>query len=139
MSEPAAKKAGKKVNDSKVRQGRIGNRPYWVLLLSILVRAIHQLGAAVFLVICLFGDLVSVPKMYLWLAMVSGVLLVFTEWMRHRQLYREVAGLATIGKCLLLGAVIHGYLPAGPTVLVAFLLASLGAHAPKEIRHRLLL
>ncbi|WP_136798790.1 MULTISPECIES: hypothetical protein [Desulfosediminicola] len=138
MNEPAEKNAEKKAKRSKVPQGRIGNRPYWVLLLSILVRTVHQLGAAVFLVFCLFGDVVSVPGMYLWLAVVSGVILVFTEWLRHRELYREFAGMATLIKCLLLGAAIHAYLPTGPAVLAAFVLASIGAHAPKEIRHRLL-
>lgn len=138
MNEPAEKHAGKKAKRSKVPQGRIGNRPYWVLLFSILVRAVHQLGAAVFLTIYLFGGLVQVPKAFLWAAVVSGVILVFTEWLRHRELYREFAGMATLIKCLLLGAAIHAYLPAGPAVLVAFVLASIGAHAPKEIRHRLL-
>lgn len=139
MSAQTDGKAENKGKGGKAHQGRIGNRPYWVLLLSILVRAVHQLGAAVFLAVALFGDLVSVPQSYLWVAVVSGVMLVFTEWLRHRQFYREVAGLATISKCLLLGAAIHAYLPVAPAVLVAFLLASVGAHAPKEIRHRLLL
>lgn len=131
--------AGKKEKNSKVRQGKIGNRPYWVLLVSILVRAVHQLGAAVFLVSYLFSDVFAVPRVYLLAAAASGVILIFTEWMRHRQLYREFAGLATIVKCLLLGAAFHAYLPAAPAVVAAFLLASIGAHAPKDIRHRLLL
>lgn len=139
MGGQANNVAGKKGNNSKLRQGRIGNRPYWVLLVSILVRALHQLGAAVFLVSYLFGEMFVVPGGYLWLAVASGVALVCTEWLRHRQLYREFAGLATIVKCLLLGAAFHAYLPAAPAVLAAFLLASIGAHAPKEIRHRLLL
>ena len=33
----------------KNTMGRIGDRPYWVLNLSILIRAVHQVGASVFL------------------------------------------------------------------------------------------
>jgi len=35
--------------ENSVKMGRIGYRPYWALNLSILIRAAHQVGAAVFL------------------------------------------------------------------------------------------
>lgn len=120
------------------RLGRTGERSYPVLWLSIAVRAGHQVGAAVFLAAYLLEPGGRLPQFYVLLGIVSGVVLVLTEWLRHRQLYREVAGVITIGKCLLLGAAMHGFLPAAPTVLLAYLLASVGAHAPKNIRHRLL-
>ncbi len=44
----------------------------------------------------------------------------------------------TLVKILLLGAAWHGFLPLQGTVLLAFLVASIGAHAPKKVRHRLL-
>jgi hypothetical protein len=44
----------------------------------------------------------------------------------------------TLVKLLLLGAAFHGILPPWETVLLAFVIASIGAHAPKKIRHRLL-
>jgi hypothetical protein len=117
--------------------GRTEHRPSWVLSLSIAIRAAHQLGAAIFLSAYLLDGGES-PKFYTLLAVASGAALVVTEWLRHRQLCREFGGVATIGKCLLLGAAIHGLLPATPTVLLAFLMASMAAHAPKNIRHRLL-
>lgn len=110
-----------------------------MLVLSIAIRAGHQVGAAVFLTYYLLGPLDQLPNAATFLAMASGVALVATEWLRHRQLYRELAGLVTLGKCVLLGAAVHGVLPGMPTVLLVFVLASMGAHAPKQIRHRLLL
>jgi hypothetical protein len=118
--------------------GRIGNRSYGMLLFSIIVRAVHQVGAAIFLAMYLLPWEGASGGLYTVMVMGSGLVLVVTEWLRHRQLYREISGLVTMGKCLLLGAVIHGLLPAAPFVLIVFVLASLGAHAPKNIRHRML-
>lgn len=120
------------------KMGRIGNRPYWVLNFSILVRAVHQVGAAVFLATFLLDEIVHPPSFYLVIVFGSGVALFLAEWMRHRQICRELSGVCTIVKLLLLGAAYHGYLVASVTVLSAFLLASVGAHAPKKVRHRLL-
>ncbi|MFW2368606.1 MAG: hypothetical protein ACN4GW_19490 [Desulforhopalus sp.] len=120
------------------KMGRIGYRPYWVLNFSILVRAVHQIGAAVVLAAFLLDDIGRPPSLYLAIACLSGGLLFFTEWMRHRQIYRELTGMTTLIKLLLLGGVYHSLLPGAPTVLLAFILASIGAHAPKLIRHRLL-
>jgi len=123
----------------KIQMGRIGKRPYWVLNLSNVIRAIHQVGAAVFLTSFLLGDIAPLPKIYLVTAFVSGFVLFFTEGMRHRQIFRELSGLSTLVKLVLLGAAYHGYLPAMPTVLVVFLMASMMSHAPKFIRHRMML
>jgi hypothetical protein len=118
--------------------GRIGTRPYWVLNLSVVIRAAHQVGAAVFLATYLVDGIAHPPSLYLVLVYASGAILLFTEWMRHRQLYRELCGVATAGKLLLLGAAYHGFLAAPIAVLLAFVLASVAAHVPKMLRHRLL-
>ncbi len=120
------------------KMGRIGMRPYWVLNLSVLIRAVHQVGAAVFLATYLVDGIGHPPSLYLVLVFGSGVALLFTEWMRHRQLYRELCGVTTACKLLLLGAAFHGFLSAPIAVLLAFVLASVGAHVPKLVRHRLL-
>lgn len=120
------------------KMGRIGQRPYWVLSLSILIRAFHLVGAAVFLSSFLLLEIARPPLMYVVIAFGSGAALLFTEWMRHRQIYREISGASTVLKLVLLGAAYHGFLPAQETVLLVFILASLAAHAPKLVRHRLL-
>jgi NhaP-type Na+/H+ or K+/H+ antiporter len=118
------------------KMGRIGNRPWWILNFSILVRAGHQVGAAVFLAAFLLD--VQLPFLYLIIVFGSGVALFLAEWMRHRQICRELSGVSTFIKLLLIGAAYHGFLSAPITVLLAFILASVGAHAPKMVRHRLL-
>jgi hypothetical protein len=127
-----------KGHDKDIRMGRIGSRPFWVLNLSVLIRAFHQIGAAVFLASFLFKDSLSPPPVYLYLVFVSGLVLVFTEWLRHRQVFREVSGIATALKLVLLGAAYHQFLPMTSTVVVTFFLASIFSHAPKKIRHRLM-
>lgn len=122
----------------KSQMGRIGNRPYWVLSASIMIRAIHQLGAAVFITSFLFDDLLEVPRIFLILVMGSGFILIFTEWLRHRQIFRELSGIMTFTKLIIIGAAFHGLLPTSSTMVFAFLLASVGAHAPKQIRHKLI-
>lgn len=125
-------------NESSEHMGVIGDRPYWVYHCSFLVRAIHQIGAAVFLTAYLLDAIPGPPVVYVVIAFLSGGLLFMIEWLRHRQIYRELAGASTIVKLLLLGAAYHGFLPAQGTVLLVFFVASLGAHAPKRLRHRLL-
>jgi NhaP-type Na+/H+ or K+/H+ antiporter len=122
----------------KNKMGRIGDRPYWVLNLSILIRAVHQVGAAVFLATFLLGEITHPPSFYLILVFGSGVTLFFAEWMRHRQICRELSGVCTMVKLLLLGVAYHGFVSAPIAVLLAFVLASVGSHAPKLLRHRLL-
>ena len=118
--------------------GKVGDRPAWVLTLSLFIRALHQIGAAVFLCFFLLKGLAEMPSFYLWLAVVSGILLILTEGMRHREIYRELSGCITFLKMVLIGLAYHGYLPGTATVVGAFILASVGAHAPKVVRHRLL-
>ncbi len=126
----------KKLDGIALKTGRIGARPYWVLLISVAIRAIHQVGAAVYLTSFIIEGIAGPPEFYLGMAVLSGFLLFFTESLRHRQLYREISGLGTFVKLLLLGAAYHHILPAPQTVLAAFVLASLTAHLPKDIRHR---
>jgi hypothetical protein len=125
-------------NENSPKLGRIGYRPYWVYKLSPLIRAVHQVGAAVFLGACLLDAVSWPPIFYVVVALVSGGLLLVIEWLRHRQLFRELAGMITVAKILLLGAAYHGFLPLSGTTLLAFVMASIGAHAPKRVRHRLL-
>ncbi len=119
--------------------GRIGDRPYWVLLISVAVRAVHQVGAAVYLTSFIIEGIAGPPEFYLGMAVLSGILLFFTESMRHRQIYREISGLGTFAKLLLLGVAYHQILPAPQTVLAAFVLSSISAHLPKDIRNRLVI
>lgn len=119
------------------RQGRIGHRPFAVVVFAVAVRALHQIGAAVFLAAYLLDSL-RPPQPYIILAVGSGAVLVVTEWMRHRQLYREFSGLSTLVKLGLLGAAYHGLGPESLLVAAAFFLASIGSHLPKPYRHRLL-
>ena len=127
-----------KEGENRVELGRVGERPFWILGLSILIRAVHQVGAAVFLTSFLVKDLGGAVNSYLALTVVSGCLLFFTEGMRHRQIYREVSGWSTFIKLILIGGAYHGFFPETITILAAFIIACIGAHAPKLIRHRLL-
>jgi len=117
------------------RLGRTADRPYWIWMTSIFIRALHQVGAAVFLAVFLLPGQPDLPLIFLILAAVTGVLLMTTEMMRHRQLLREPAGLTTPVKLVLMGMAFHGWLPPVPTMLAAFMLAAFFAHAPKHIRH----
>ncbi len=125
-------------NTDNIQLGRTGYRPFWVLKLSICIRALHQVGAAVFLTAFLLDEIPSPPPLYLLLAILSGIVLLIVEGMRHRQMFRELSGLSTFIKLILLGAAYHGFLPVTPTILAAFILASISSHAPKLYRHRLL-
>jgi hypothetical protein len=118
--------------------GRIGERPLWVLNLSIVIRAFHQIGAAVFLTIFLVKEEIDLPPLYLYLVFFTGFALIFTEWLRHRQVFREISGVATAVKLVILGAAYHHFLPLAPSVVFIFLLASICSHAPKKIRHKLI-
>ena len=121
------------VNESRL--GRTTDRPYWILIVSIFVRAVHQVGAAVCLAAFLLGS--DLPWSYLVLAGASGGVLMLTEALRHRQLLREATGIVTLVKTGIIGLALHGWLPEIPAVLFAFTLASFYSHAPKNIRHRI--
>ena len=130
--------ADRKKNSSKIKNVRIGrtaDRPYWMMMLSIIVRAVHQIGAAGCLGAFLLGT--DLPWPYLVLAGTSGCLLMLTEALRHRQLLREAAGVVTLVKAGIIGMALHGWIPELPGVLFAFALASFYSHAPKSIRHRI--
>jgi CHASE2 domain-containing sensor protein len=130
--------ADRKKNSSKIKNIRIGrttDRPYWMMMLSIIVRAAHQIGAAVCLGAFLLGA--DLPWPYLLLAGTSGCLLMLTEALRHRQLLREAVGVVTLVKTGIIGMALHGWIPAVPAVLFAFVLASFYSHAPKTVRHRI--
>lgn len=126
------------MESKKAKIGYTADRPYWMRHVSIFVRAIHQVGAAVFLGSYLLSDTVAVPRLYLLIAIISGLLLLSVEGIRHRQFMREIFGLVTIFKIIIIGLAYHHYLPPTPTVLFAFFLASIISHVPKAIRHRLL-
>jgi len=130
--------AGESNKSDNVKLGRTAYRPFWVLKLSIFIRAVHQVGAAVFLASFLLGDPGPPPLPYILLATLSGIVLLLVEAMRHRQIYRELSGLTTLIKLIMIGAAYHGYLPGTITILAAFMLASISSHAPKLYRHRLL-
>ena len=125
-------------SEHDVKLGRIGSRPHPVMNLSILIRAVHQIGAAVFLAAYLLDAVPGPPRAYVVVAMISGGLLFVCEWWRHRQIFRELAGAITMMKIGLLGAALHGFLPPAATVLAVFFFASLGSHAPKKVRHMML-
>ena len=124
--------------NEKDRLGKIGPRPLWAYRLSNPIRAAHLVGAAVFLAAYLLEIDPGPPAVYVIVAVVSGGMLLVIEWLRHRQIFRELAGVITLVKLLLLGAAHHGFLPGPATVLLAFVIASVGSHAPKHVRHRLL-
>ncbi len=118
--------------------GRKVDRPYWVLMLSILTRAAHQIGAGVFLASFLFNESLALPPFYLVLVLVTGGMLLVTEGMRHRQFFRELIGLSTMVKLVLLGMAVHGRAGGAVLVVLSFILASVCSHLPKHIRHRLM-
>lgn len=125
--------------NSEVVLGRIGNRPVWALHGSNVIRTIHQIGGAVFLTSYLVRDAFVLPRFFLVLVLVSGCLLFVAEGIRHRQIFRELTGVMTFIKLCLLGFAYHGYWQSDILVLIAFVVASMSSHAPRNIRHRILL
>ncbi len=117
--------------------GRTWYRPLWLFWGSLLVRTAHLLAVALFLGSVVFGHQ-RASLWLVWAAMGSGLLLIVTEGVRHREMYREFFGVVTMVKCLLLGAAMHQLLPQLPVFFVVFVVAALAAHAPKQLRHRLL-
>jgi hypothetical protein len=119
--------------------GRTGERPSWIRSGSVFVRAVHLLAASAVLGAGLWE--IPGPRTCPWwiAAAASGLLLLAAEALRHRELHREVCGLATALKLVLLGGA--AALPAGAPWLLsaAFVVAVLGAHFPKRWRHRKLL
>lgn len=131
------KSANSEMKNSKM--GRIGDRPLWMRHLSVPVRALHLVGAAVVLAASLLHIPEGAPQPYLWMAVVTGLLLLGADALQHRQLLRELTGVVTLVKILVFGAAFHGFIPFLETTLLVFIAAAITAHAPKHVRHRLLL
>lgn len=125
-------------DNNKSKTGRIGYRPDQIRYLSILVRSFHQIAVAVFVGAFFFDSSGPVTKPAFLFVAVTGALLLALEALRHRQFYREVFGLITFFKAGLIGLAYHKFIPSTPVFLFVFFLASLVSHAPKGIRHRLL-
>ena len=131
MAEEAPKK-------TDVKLGRTGNRPQWLRTGSVFVRAVHLVGAGALLGGYLFGVERSMMLPYVGIAAMSGLVLIGTEFARHRELYREVAGWSTIVKLLILLTFPLFPDSAGLLMILVFLIAAIGAHLPRRYRHRLL-
>ncbi len=116
--------------------GRTGARPWWIRTGSVFVRAAHLLAASAVAGVYLL-DVPDADAYAWWVAAgVSGVLLLGGEALRHRELYREVGGWATVLKLALIG-VIPACRGAAPWLMsAAFVVAVLGAHFPRKWRHR---
>ncbi len=124
------------MNDDRSDLGRTVDRSSWIRTGSVFVRAVHLVAASAVAGAYLLGDGVSAGHTWWAVAGLSGVLLLVAEGLRHRDLYRETAGLATIGKLALIGALF--LVPdAGPCLMgAAVVVAGIGAHAPRRWRHR---
>jgi hypothetical protein len=118
------------------RMGRVGDRARWVRTGSVFVRAAHLLGASAVLGACLFGVADAAVHPWWIAAGVSGAALVVAELLRHPELWREGAGWATILKLCLVGLSLSAPSAAPWLLSAAFVVAVVGAHAPREWRHR---
>lgn len=126
--------------ESRGKVGVIVDRPYWMVYVSITARAIHQLGAAIFLATYLLNHpVLQTRQVSLAVAALSGLLLMGVEAFRHRQFLREVFGLVTVLKVFFIGLAFHAWLAPVPTLFLVFFVASLASHAPRGIRHRMLI
>ena len=121
-------------DDSKL--GKTGDRPHWIRSGSVFIRAAHLLAASAVAGVYLLSVEDADARFWWILAAGSGVLLLLAEFLRHQELYREVAGWSTIVKLVLIGMI--PVLPAAGFWLMsaAFVVAVLGAHAPRRWRHR---
>jgi len=139
VEPPFAVREGKRILDTMEdgsRLGGAGDRPSWIRNGSVFVRAAHLLAASAVGGVCLLSVEDTGASAWWIVAGVSGVLLLAAEVIQHRQLYREPAGWATILKLTLIGS-IPAAPSAGPWLMAtAFVVAVLGAHAPRRFRHR---
>lgn len=112
------------------------NGPSRVRIASVFVRAVHLLAASAVLGTVLSGAGGRDAHGWWAAAAASGAALLVTEFLQHPTIHREGAGLATAAKLALAAAALA--LPtAAPWLLgAAFVVAALGAHAPRTIRHR---
>jgi len=118
------------------RLGKPVGRLRWIRTGSVFVRAAHLLGACAVGGAYLLG--VGDARLHGWwiLAAASGLLLLAAELVQHRELYREVAGWATVLKLLLIGLIFVFPRAALWLMSAALIVAVIGAHAPKNWRHR---
>ena len=122
--------------EEKTGLGRTGDGPRWIRTGSVFVRAAHLLAASAVAGVYLL-DVRDTEARGWWIAAgATGILLLAAEVSRHRELYREVAGWATLLKLVLIG-LIPAFPPAAPWLMsTAFVVAVVGAHAPRNWRHR---
>jgi hypothetical protein len=112
-------------------------RPSRIRIGSVFVRAAHLLAAGVVAGGILLGVVGGVPHIWWILAGASGVLMMVVEFIQHRELHREIAGWSTLLKLLLIGGIFAVPAAAAPSLMAsAFLVAVVGAHAPRSWRHR---
>ncbi len=116
--------------------GKIGDRPDYIRTGSVFIRAAHLLAAGVVVGAYLLEP--TTPHLHSWLmaAGFSGLLLVGTEFWRHRELYRETAGWTTVLKVVLIALIPVFKSQAAALAVTGFLIASVGAHLPRRYRHR---
>jgi len=124
------------VDDLDRNLGRTSDRPSFIRTGSVFVRATHLLPASVVAGACVLSVEAEGIRAW-WIATaVTGAVLLAAEYARHRDLHREVAGWATLIKLVLVGGIALAP-AAGPWLMsVAFVVAVVGAHAPRGWRHR---
>jgi hypothetical protein len=114
----------------------MGNRPFWVRTGSVFVRAAHLVAACAIGGACLLGDGDLGPHGWWAVATVSGVLLLAAEAVAHPEMYREPAGWAVVLKLILIGAIAAVPSAGAWLMAAAIAIAALGAHFPRNWRHR---
>jgi hypothetical protein len=124
------------IDENGSRLGKAGDRPSWIRNGSVFIRAAHLLAASAIAGAYLGNVEVTVAHVWWLVAGVSGMLLLATEFLWHRDLLREPAGWATIIKLLLVGGIPAVPCAAGWLISGAIVVAALGAHAPRRWRHR---
>lgn len=109
---------------------------YRIRFIAVFIRAIHLTASAVilggFFVKGSFADI----RIFIYLSLASGLLLLVMEWLRHPQLFAELAGWSTILKIslLVIAGIYHQF--AIPLLFTAFIVSCIGAHLPKNWRMR---
>lgn len=115
---------------------KMGDRPSRVRIGSVFVRAVHLLAASAVAGACLLNVEGTGVRTWWFVAAISGVLLLAAEFIQHAELYRELAGWSTILKLVLIGGIVAAPAAAPWLMSAAFVVAVLGAHAPRRWRHR---
>ncbi|MCX6551228.1 MAG: hypothetical protein NTY02_09535 [Acidobacteria bacterium] len=102
---------------------------------NIAARTIHLGATGILLGAHVFG--VSPERLYpfLWIAIVSGLGMVFVEVFPTAHWVHQVAAIFVYAKLALLCAIPFAWAYRVPMLLMVVVLASVGAHAPRRIRH----